>query len=184
MFEIAGNQPSLTPMMYCRNTPDTNSGIDALARPSVTIERSSSVSFFRGGDQPAEDAERQGQHQCEHDELGRVATARGRTRSITALAGLRVRLTEVEGDDVVSRRPNWVIIGSSSPSRSLSCVDPLLEGRTGRRSVEPDRPGTTRVSRKTTTIRMNSVTSESASRRSTNRSMWPSSGSSGRRGRP
>ena len=47
------NQPNFTPMTYCSVTPDTNSGIDELATPSVTMLRSVNVLRRRAASIPA-----------------------------------------------------------------------------------------------------------------------------------
>ena len=82
-------------MRYCRVTPETKSGIDELASPSVTIDRSASVLRRRAANMPAAMANgtvRRGRG----DELRRAAE--GRQQQVADRAAELVRVAVVERD--------------------------------------------------------------------------------------
>ena len=166
---MAGNQPRRTPMTYCSTTPDTNSGIDALARPSVTMDRSSGSVLLAGRHNAPDDTDRNGQHQREGHELGR-RPQRGKIRSRTwASSSNEFPKSKVT---VPTQQVTELHEGGIVEAEAVVDVHPGLLGRKRpREDAELDRRKD-RVRKNTTMINMSSVTSDSATAVSGSAHRW------------
>ena len=159
-----GNRPSLTPIRYCSVTPETNSGMDELAKPERHHRPVGHGVAATGREHAGHDADRDGQEQAERDQLGRAAERRPQQ-----VADRPVELegvAEVERDRALEQ-PS--VLDREGVVRPESLVErsTVSWGANGPAICRPTSPGSTLTIKNTIVTNRNSVMIDRAIRRST-----------------